>query len=160
MGNRVNVQLTSTNNKAQCTFYLHWNGGPESVNAFFNAVYDFMKSQGRTNDLEYFTARFAQAVGNYLGGATSFGINNGPLESNFNDNPSRSLDINTRASSEFKDESDQRKYQHIYQDCRGYLASTLGSYERKENDYQLAVDYLTRKLEELKQDAEKMYSIN
>lgn len=96
MGNRVNIKLKDGKKQSACALYLHWNGGIESTHAFFNGTYDFMKAMNRNGDLSYFTARFIQAIGNYLGGACSVGII--PLadwkDGSWNDHPSIVYDIN------------------------------------------------------------------
>jgi len=137
MGNRVNIQIKDSLKKqpAQCTIYIHWNGGEESTHAFFNAVFDFMASQSRSGDLEYFTARFIQTIGQFFGGALSLAVNNRPLNSDegFNDNPGKVFDVNQRAETYFK--GDQlEKYQYIYKDCLGYLFSTLSEWEFKQQN--------------------------
>lgn len=50
--------------------YLHWNGGPESVYAFLDA----MDRYGVPCDGDYEVVRFLQIAGNFFGGASSLGI--------------------------------------------------------------------------------------
>ena len=49
--------------------YLHWNGGPESVEAFLTAA----KELGVRPD-DYGVARLCQIIGNWFGGTLSIGI--------------------------------------------------------------------------------------
>ena len=49
--------------------YLHWNGGPESVEAFLTAA----KELGVRPD-DYGIARLCQIIGNWFGGTLSIGI--------------------------------------------------------------------------------------
>jgi len=70
MGNRAILFVTDgpeTDVPGTC-IYLHWNGGPESVQAFVQ----FTAEHCRSGD--YFTARLIQAIGNYLEGNLSLGV--------------------------------------------------------------------------------------
>ena len=49
--------------------YLHWNGGPESVEAFLTAA----KELGVRPD-DYGVARLCQIIGNWFGGTLSIGV--------------------------------------------------------------------------------------
>jgi hypothetical protein len=51
---------------------LHWNGGPESVYAFIDALGRY----GVRVDANYEAARFIQIAGNFLGGTLSVGVRN------------------------------------------------------------------------------------
>ena len=50
--------------------YLHWNGGPESVEAFLDAA----KELGVRCESDYGIARLCQIIGNWFGGTLSIGI--------------------------------------------------------------------------------------
>lgn len=65
MGNRAVVQFTRGDIKTQA-FYLHWNGGPESVYTFLSVLQDDYYCRGDAAPV-----RFAQLVGNYFGGCLS-----------------------------------------------------------------------------------------
>lgn len=75
MGNRA-VITTSTANSVQNSndigVYLHWNGGPDSVNAFL--LYCKLKGYRTPETDNYGWARLCQVIGNFLGGTTSIGI--------------------------------------------------------------------------------------
>ena len=65
MGNRAVI----TEKGSKIGVYLHWNGGRDSVEAFL----EYCKIKGiRSGD--YGIARFAQIVGNFIGGTLSIGI--------------------------------------------------------------------------------------
>jgi len=73
MGNRAVIAFQSADlDKVRpdtVGIYLHWNGGPESVEAFLDAA----KELGvRTDD--YGIARLCQIIGNWFGGTLSIGI--------------------------------------------------------------------------------------
>lgn len=67
MGNRAVIQFGP--DPDALGIYLHWNGGPESVNAFL----DYAKEVGLRVD-DYGVARLAQVIGNYFGGILSVGV--------------------------------------------------------------------------------------
>ncbi|TXH49716.1 MAG: hypothetical protein E6Q97_22155 [Desulfurellales bacterium] len=147
MGNRAYIQLKSGKAPAQCTFYLHWNGDDASVHALYNATYDFMYLFNRSDDLEYFTARFAQCVGTFLGGYLSFGILNGPLQDD--DNPGRRFDISLRAP-----DITGERYQGIYDAALGSLVAVTSPHDaaRLPDDIrQKGVNYLSSTLAYLTQ---------
>ena len=64
MGNRAVVNFNHG-----VSAYLHWNGGPESIEAFVDAC----RELGMRGD-DYGAARFCQVVGNFFGGGLSLGI--------------------------------------------------------------------------------------
>ncbi len=71
MGNRAIVAFQpDAKVKKVLGVYLHWNGGPESVYPFLDAL-DKYEVRGDGN---YEVARFAQVAGNYIGGNSSVGI--------------------------------------------------------------------------------------
>lgn len=70
MGNRAYVVFENGKNRSPA-IYLQWNGGPESIYAFLQALKDYGADQ---HSPEYSCARFVQLVGNYLGGTLSLGI--------------------------------------------------------------------------------------
>jgi hypothetical protein len=65
MGNRAVVQFIQGDRPIQA-FYLHWNGGPESVYTFLSVLEDDYQCR-----FDAAPARFAQLVGNYFGGCLS-----------------------------------------------------------------------------------------
>lgn len=67
MGNRAIIKPANKN----IGVYLHWNGGPDSVEAFLE--YCRLKGHHSFTD-DYGLARFCQVVGNYFGGTCSIGI--------------------------------------------------------------------------------------
>jgi len=71
MGNRAVVVFTRDNGYSP-SIYLHWNGGPESVYAFLDALDRYEVG----TDGDYEAARFVQIVGNFFGGSLSLGISN------------------------------------------------------------------------------------
>ncbi len=73
MGNRAVITFDSTPHAKSLGVYLHWNGGPESVLAFAEAL-DRFKVRGSKEDPSYQFARFVQIVGNYFGGTLSLGV--------------------------------------------------------------------------------------
>lgn len=71
MGNRAVIKPVGGN----IGVYLHWNGGPDSVEAFL--TYCKMKNYrdfGGKNADSYGIARFVQVVANYFGGGLSIGV--------------------------------------------------------------------------------------
>jgi hypothetical protein len=74
MGNRAVIAINRYDeiNQDSIGFYLHWNGGRDSVEAFLEATKQLMGD--RLGDAEYGTARLAQVIGTYMGGNLSFGI--------------------------------------------------------------------------------------
>lgn len=78
MGNRACVVFTD-GRELSPAIYLHWNGGPESVYAFLDALNRY----GAMGDIEHAAARFTQLVGNYFGGTLSVALMGftGPLPS-------------------------------------------------------------------------------
>lgn len=77
MGNRATV-IFQSGERVSPAIYLHWNGGPESVYAFLDAL----DRRGVRPDGDYDAARFVQTVGNFLDrgevGGLSLGLVNGP----------------------------------------------------------------------------------
>lgn len=71
MGNRAVVSFDTSDDNA-VGVYLHWNGGPESIEGFLQATRTLMGD--RLGDDEYTRARFVQCVGVFLGGNLSFGL--------------------------------------------------------------------------------------
>lgn len=71
MGNRACVVFTDGRNFSPA-IYLHWNGGPESVYAFLDAL----KRYGALGDCDCAAACLTQLVGNYLGGTLSLALFN------------------------------------------------------------------------------------
>lgn len=69
MGNRALI-VFKDQQQVSPAIYLHWNGGPESVYAFLDAL-DRYEMRA---DVEYEAARFVQLVGNFFGGTLSLGI--------------------------------------------------------------------------------------
>ena len=67
MGNRAVVKPYNNH----IGVYLHWNGGPESIDAFL--TYCKLKKFREFEDA-YGLARFCQVVGNFFGGELSLGI--------------------------------------------------------------------------------------
>ncbi len=70
MGNRAYVVFESGNDRSPA-IYLHWNGGPESVYAFLQALKGYKADRHSPG---YSCARFAQLAGNTLGGTLSLGL--------------------------------------------------------------------------------------
>jgi hypothetical protein len=68
MGNRAVV----TAEGSKSGVYLHWNGGPESIEAFLRAAKD-LGIRDPADDPSYFYARFVQMCANYFCGTTSIG---------------------------------------------------------------------------------------
>lgn len=52
--------------------YLHWNGGPESVWAFLDALTERQRDRG--GDICYGGARLVEIIGRYFGGSDSVGL--------------------------------------------------------------------------------------
>jgi hypothetical protein len=80
MGNRAVIQFGNSSDAVG--IYLHWDGGPESVEAFLRCARDL---QLRGDD--YGVARLCQIIGNWFGGSLSLGC--GPvsqLDTNNGDN--------------------------------------------------------------------------
>ena len=75
----VPTDLEAASDAGIVGLYLHWNGGPESIQAFLTAA----KRYGVRPD-DYGLARLTQIIGNYLGGTLSMGI--GPIKSLDTDN--------------------------------------------------------------------------
>lgn len=73
MGNRAVITFDSTPHAKSLGVYLHWNGGPESILAFAEALNHFKVRDSKSDD-SYQFARFVQLVGNYLGGTLSLGV--------------------------------------------------------------------------------------
>jgi hypothetical protein len=160
MGNRVCIKLRQSaaqyrdRNEAICAFYLHWNGGRESTDAFFNATFDYVGG----GDLNYFTARFTQVIGHYFGGSSSLGIlkvSDVHRWEGGNDNPTIEYDINERVevgaypffNHSTKEWSNNReKYEGIYKDCMAYFNSTNGNYE---GDHQETIDGINHQIKHL-----------
>jgi hypothetical protein len=69
MGNRACVVFTD-GREFSPAIYLHWNGGPESVYAFLDALKDY----DALGDVPRTAARFTQLVGNYFGGTLSLAL--------------------------------------------------------------------------------------
>lgn len=70
MGNRAVLTFgTKENYLDNVGIYLHWNGGPKSVQAFLT----YCKFKNYPTD-DYGIARLAQVIGNYFGGNSSIGI--------------------------------------------------------------------------------------
>jgi hypothetical protein len=70
MGNRAVLQFGKTPTKC-IGIYLHWNGSPESVDAFLA----YAREVGvRTGDRSYSAARVAQICANFFQGTVSIGI--------------------------------------------------------------------------------------
>ena len=76
MGNRAVVQFTHQGTATQA-FYLHWNGGPESVYTFLAVLETDYRCRS-----DAAPARFAQLVGNFFGGGLSLYAweNNEPMD--------------------------------------------------------------------------------
>jgi hypothetical protein len=72
MGNRAVITFDTKPSPQSVGVYLHWNGGPESVLAFAEALNHF-KVRGK-EDESYQLSRFVQIIGNYIGGTTSIGV--------------------------------------------------------------------------------------
>lgn len=70
MGNRAYVVFESGEDRSPA-IYLHWNGGPESIYAFLDAIKGYQADQHSPG---YSCARFVQLVGNTLGGTLSLGL--------------------------------------------------------------------------------------
>ena len=83
MGNRAVIAFQEENWDTvlpdSVGIYLHWNGGPESVEAFLTAA----KELGVRAD-DYGVARLCQIIGNWFGGTLSLGI--GPCRTLDTDN--------------------------------------------------------------------------
>jgi len=73
MGNRAVITFDSTPHAKSLGIYLHWNGGPESILAFAEALNHFKVRDSKLDD-SYQFARFVQIIGNYLGGTLSLGV--------------------------------------------------------------------------------------
>jgi len=69
MGNRACVVFTD-GRRMSPAIYLHWNGGPESVYPFLEALNRY----GALGEVTYSAARFTQLVGNFFGGTLSLGV--------------------------------------------------------------------------------------
>ena len=77
MGNRAIVKPVGMN----IGVYLHWNGGPNSVEAFLTyCELKKYRSFGGLNADGYGIARFCQVVGNFFGGGLSIGIDTIPRD--------------------------------------------------------------------------------
>lgn len=72
MGNRAVITFDEKPTDNSVGVYLHWNGGPESVLAFVEAM-DKLKVRDNS-DKPYELARFVQIIGNYFGGTLSVGV--------------------------------------------------------------------------------------
>ena len=76
MGNRAVITFTNGSDKTYpkngIGYYLHWNGGRASVEAFLQATRAVMGD--RLGDETYGKARLAQFIGTFIGGNLSFGI--------------------------------------------------------------------------------------
>ncbi|MGH2611818.1 MAG: hypothetical protein ACRDFB_02070 [Rhabdochlamydiaceae bacterium] len=70
MGNRAVITVEGSN----IGIYLHWNGGPESVQAFLR-VAKALKVRDPIGDPSYFYARMTQIIANFFGGNMSVGVN-------------------------------------------------------------------------------------
>ena len=79
MGNRACVVFTD-GRELSPAIYLQWNGGPESVYAFLDALGRYQA----LGDIGHTAARFTQVVRNYFGGTLSVALMrfSGPLPSN------------------------------------------------------------------------------
>ena len=117
MGNRAIINFKDDNEKAPFSIYLHWNGGKESVYAFYNATYDFFMKDGGI-DFSYFQARFLQVVGHFFGGADSLGVLPYTTASH-GDNGVYTIDV-----SEELPRLEHEQYLGIYTQCLEYLQST------------------------------------
>lgn len=69
MGNRAAIVFCDCKEDAKAVVYLHYYGSPETVASFLEYC---RLREFRTGD--YGLARFAQVVGNYIGGCLSLGI--------------------------------------------------------------------------------------
>lgn len=72
MGNRAVITFDRNPTPQSIGVYLHWNGGPESVYAFLDALDHYHVRD--TSDTSYQLARFIQIVANFLGGTLSIGV--------------------------------------------------------------------------------------
>lgn len=75
MGNRAVITASiakDVKNSHDIGVYLHWNGGPDSVDAFL--LYCKLKGYRTPDTDNYGWARLCQVIGNFLGGSTSIGI--------------------------------------------------------------------------------------
>lgn len=52
--------------------YLHWNGGPESVWGFLDAL--TVRQKDRGGDIAYGAARLVEIIGRFFGGSNSLGL--------------------------------------------------------------------------------------
>lgn len=84
MGNRALVVFHDGNKdkpEVGPAVYLHWNGGPESIEGFLN---EMDRRKIRKSDIEYTTARFVHIVCDFFdqeeAGTTSVGVRNGPKD--------------------------------------------------------------------------------
>lgn len=73
MGNRAVVTFDKKPTLNSVGVYLHWQGGPESIRAFADALNEF-KVRTTETDPAYELARFVQIVANYIGGTESLGV--------------------------------------------------------------------------------------
>ena len=71
MGNRAVVCFDKYDDKS-IGYYLHWNGGRDSVESFLEATRSIMGD--RLGDKSYARARLAQVIGTFIAGNLSFGI--------------------------------------------------------------------------------------
>ena len=71
MGNRAVIAIDEFSPKA-IGYYLHWNGGRDSIEGFLEATKRVMGD--RLGDKTYGAARLAQVIGTFMVGNLSFGI--------------------------------------------------------------------------------------
>jgi hypothetical protein len=82
MGNRAVIRTVSGDQQqAGIDIYLHWNGGPESVQAFVDAAARLGCRGG-----DYGVARLVQIISNFFGGVHSIGVSPGGYFQNPGDN--------------------------------------------------------------------------
>lgn len=159
MGNRTIISLKHNDEHSPCSIYLHWNGGPESTQAFFNATYDFMALMNRSGDLEYFTARFIQAVTMFMGGSLSVGIVPKHIPSSddkFLDNPPLTYDIGNRLPDLVAAQSDDEyirktrdKYRYVYTETFDCLLAMCHYMDLKyhKSEAKDAIDYMVQRMQ-------------
>ena len=124
MGTQAIINLKHGTTLAPFSVYMHYDGYNEAVYAFYNATYDFFKSEGGI-DFSYFQARFLQTIGHFFGGTSSVGVL--PYTPQGNGRRLYTLDI-AGPCARFED---SEAYSYIYNQCMEYLQSTTYDARKK-----------------------------